>query len=156
MHSDHLRAFDHRISELLATHPDAPIFLSFTGIGPVVAAALIAEMGDDRRRFPTAQVLLAEAGLAPVTKASGRTRQVRFRYAANKRMRHAIDWWMAVAARDDPWSKTIYQAGRARRQGKYRVLRGLGARWVRIMWRCWQDHTLYDPSRHHPPELTAA
>jgi transposase len=156
MHSDHLRAFDHRISELLATHPDAPIFLSFTGIGPVVAAALIAEMGDDRSRFPTAQVLLAEAGLAPVTKSSGRTRQVRFRYAANKRMRHAIDWWMVVAARDDPWSKTIYQAGRARRPGKYRVLRGLGARWARIMWRCWQDHTLYDPARHHPPELTAA
>jgi transposase len=156
MHSDHLRAFDHRISELLATHPDAPLFLSFTGIGPVVAAALIAEMGDDRSRFPTAQVLLAEAGLAPVTKSSGRTRQVRFRYAANKRMRHAIDWWMVVAARDDPWSKTIYQAGRARRQGKYRVLRGLGARWARIMWRCWQDHTLYDPARHHPPELTAA
>lgn len=38
MHTDHLRAFDHKIAQLLDKHPDAPIFLSFTGIGPVVAA----------------------------------------------------------------------------------------------------------------------
>lgn len=156
MHTDHLRAFDHKIADLLTRHPDAPIFLSFTGIGPVVAAALIAEMGDDRSRFPSADVLLAETGLAPVTRASGRTRQVRFRYAANRRMRHVIDWWMFIAAREDPWSKSVYEAGRARGQGKYRALRGLGARWVRIMWRCWTDHTSYDPARHHPPELSAA
>jgi transposase len=156
MHTDHLRAFDHKIAELLPRHPDAPVFLSFTGIGPVIAAALIAEMGDDRSRFPSAEVLLAETGLAPVTKASGRTRQVRFRYAANRRMRHVIDWWMFIAAREDPWSKAIYEAGRARGQGKYRALRGLGARWVRILWRCWTDHTPYDPTRHHPPELLAA
>jgi transposase len=51
-------------------------------------------MDEDRNRFPTVDVLLAETGLAPVTKASGRTRQVRFRYAANRRMRHVINWWV--------------------------------------------------------------
>ncbi len=156
MHSAHLRAFDKHIDQLLEAHPDAPIFLSFPGIGPVVAATLIAEMGEDRRRFPDAAVLLAEAGLAPVTKASGRTRQVRFRYAANRRMRHVIDWWAFVATREDAWSKTVYDTGRARGQGKYRALRGLGARWTRILWRCWTDHTTYDPDRHPRPELTTA
>jgi hypothetical protein len=34
-------------------------------------------------------------------------------------------------------------------QGKYRALRGLGARWTRILWRCWTDHTPYDPAIHH-------
>jgi len=156
MHCDHLRAFDKQIDQLLQAHPDAPIFLSFPGIGPVVAATLIAEMGDDRDRFPQAAVLLAEAGLAPVTRASGRTRQVRFRYAANRRMRHVIDWWAFVATREDPWSKTVYDTGRAHGQGKYRALRGLGARWTRILWRCWTDHTTYDRDRHPRPELTAA
>jgi transposase len=121
-----------------------------------VAATLIAEMGEDRHRFPEAAILLAEAGLAPVTKASGRTRQVRFRYAANRRMRHVIDWWAFVATREDPWSKTVYDTGRARGQGKYRALRGLGTRWTRILWRCWTDHTTYDPDRHPRPELTTA
>jgi Transposase/Transposase IS116/IS110/IS902 family len=156
MHTDHLRAFDRRIDQLLQLHPDAPIFISFPGIGPIVAATLIGEMGDDRDRFPTPEVLLAETGLAPVTKASGRTRQVRFRYAANRRMRHVIDWWVFVASREDPWSMKVYETARGRGQGKYRALRGLGARWVRILWRCWQDRVPYNPDRHHRPELTAA
>lgn len=156
MHTEHLRAFDRQIAQLLTQHPDAPIFLSFPGIGPTVAATLISEMGDDRTRFPTAAALLAEAGLAPVTKASGRTRQVRFRYAANRRMRHAIDWWAFVASREDPWSKAVYTAGRARGQGQYRALRGLGARWTRILWRAWTDHANYDPTRHPRPEMPAA
>jgi hypothetical protein len=100
--------------------------------------------------------LLAEAGLAPVTKASGRTRQVRFRYAANRRMRHAIDWWAFVASREDPWSKIIYQTARSRGQRKYRALRGLGARWTRVLWRCWTDHSCYDPTRHPRSELTVS
>jgi len=156
MHTEHLRAFDKRLDELLQRHPDAPTFTSFPGIGPVVAATLISEMGDDRTRFPSPDVLLAEAGLAPVTKASGRTRQVRFRYAANRRMRHAIDWWAFVASREDPWSKIVYQTARGHGQNKYRALRGLGARWTRVMWRCWTDHSCYDPTRHPRPELLTA
>ncbi|MGB0436049.1 MAG: IS110 family transposase [Mycobacterium sp.] len=145
----HLRAHDKRLGELLDAHPDTPIFTSFPGIGPVTAGVLISEMGEARQRYPSAPALLADTGLAPVTKASGRTRQVRFRYAANRRMRHAIDWWMFVAVREDPWSADIYQRARAAGQPHHRALRGLGARWVRILWRCWNNHTTYDPTIHH-------
>jgi transposase len=154
--NSHLRAYDKRLAELLKAHPDTATLRSFPGVGPLVAATLISEMGEDRDRYPTPAALLAEAGLAPVTRASGRTRQVRFRYAANRRMRHAIDWWVFVATREDDWSQAVYEAGRARGHGKYRALRGLGARWTRILWRCWTDHTTYDPTRHHPAETAAA
>lgn len=144
----HLAAYDRRLEGLLDAHPDAPVFRSFPGIGPVICATLISEMGEDRGRFPSAAALLAEAGLAPVTRASGRTRQVRFRYAANRRMRHAIDWWAYTAAREDPWTAAIYQEARDRGQGKYRALRGIGSRWTRVLWRCWQDRAPYDPAIH--------
>lgn len=49
------------------------------GIGHVLTAVLLAEIGEDRARFPQPEVLLAEAGLAPVTRSSGRSRSVRFR-----------------------------------------------------------------------------
>lgn len=88
-----IRSITKRIRQRLAEHPDAAIFLSFPGMGEVTAAIMLAEMGEDRARFPTADVLLAETGTAPVTRSSDRSRAVRFRYAANKRMRHAIDWW---------------------------------------------------------------
>ena len=70
----HLRDYDTEIARLLALHPDTKIFTSFPGIGPVIAATLLAGMGEDRARFPSAPALLAETGLAPVTRASGRTR----------------------------------------------------------------------------------
>ncbi len=147
-----------RIRELLATHPDAAIFLSFPGMGDVTAAIMLAEMGEDRARFPTADVLLAETGTAPVTRSSGRSRTVRFRYAANKRMRHAIDWWTFVAVRENAWAHEAYQQARDRGQLHNRALRGVGARWTRILWRCWTDGTTYDPSRHlknQPAAVTA-
>lgn len=143
-----VRSYDALIAETVTAHPDGSLFMSFPGIGPVIAATFIGEMGDDRARYPSAAALLAETGLAPVTRASGRTRQVRFRYAANKRMRHAIDWWMTVAAREDEWSKATYDKARAH-QGRYRAYRGLGARWTRILWRAWTDHQPYDPTRRH-------
>jgi transposase len=143
-----VRALTRRIRDRLAEHPDAAIFLSFPGMGQVTAATMLAEMGEDRGRFPTADVLLAETGTAPVTRSSGRSRTVRFRYAANKRMRHAIDWWAFVSVREDPWARHAYQQARARGQLHNRALRGVGARWTRILWRCWTDHTTYDPTRH--------
>lgn len=145
----HLRDYDAEIGRLLAAHPDSRIFTSFPGIGPIVAATLLAGMGEDRNRFPSPEALLAETGLAPVTRASGRSRHVGFRYAANKRMRHAIDWWIFVAVRDDPdWTGTLYTTARAAGQGHHRALRGIGARWTRILWRCWHDHTEYNPGLH--------
>ncbi len=112
-------------------------------------------MGEDRDRFPTPASLLAETGLAPVTHASGRTRQVRFRYAANKRMRHAIDWWAFVAVREDPdFTGAAYHTARAAGQGHHRALRGVAARWVRVLWRCWHDHAEYDPTRHQQRDTT--
>lgn len=143
------RDFDTHLAAAVAAHPDGPLFTSFPGIATVIAATMIAEMGDDRSRFPGAGALLAESGLAPVTRASGRTRQVRFRYAANKHLRHAIDWWMTVVARDDPWSRQVYEQARAAGQVRYRAYRGLGARWARILWRVWTDHDHYDPERAH-------
>ncbi len=153
-----LRAITKRIRERLVEHADAAIFLSFPGMGEVTAAIMLAEMGEDRARFPNPGVLLAESGTAPVTRSSGRSRQVTFRYAANKRMRHAIDWWAFVAVRENEWARDAYQHARARGQLHNRALRGIGARWTRILWRCWQDGTTYDPALHlkdQPAGITA-
>jgi transposase len=86
-----LKALQRRLAEVLDCHPDAPVFLSFPGVNTVLAATLLAESGEDRQRFPSPRVLLAEAGLAPVTRASGRTTRVRFRYAANTSLREVFN-----------------------------------------------------------------
>ncbi len=99
----------------------------------------------DRNPFPTASILLAEAGLAPVTLASGKVTRVRFRRACNTRLRDTFNWWAYTLKRVDEPTRAAYLAALDRGQHAHRGLRGVGARWARILWRCWQDGVAYDP-----------
>ena len=126
-------------------------------MGPVTTAVLLAEIGEDRDRYPSDDVLLAEAGLAPVTRSSGRSRSVRFRYAANTRLREATMWWAYNSLKESPWAAQAFRQARTQRGQRYhRALRGLAARWTRILWRCWTDQVPYDPARHGSAARTAA
>jgi transposase len=138
--------YDAAIAELVARHPDAAVFGSFPGTGPVTVATLIAEVGEDRSRFPSSDSLLAEAGLAPVTRQSGGSRRVSFRYAANHHLRATWQQWMLTAIRISPWTRDAYDAARARGQSHSRAVRSVAARWCRILWRCWRDGVPYDPA----------
>jgi transposase len=152
-----LAEYDDAIAAAVAEHPDAPIFTSFPGVGATLTAVLLAEIGEDRARFPEPAVLLAEAGLAPVTRSSGRSRSVRFRYAANTRLREATVWWAFNSLRSSPWAAAAFRQARDQRgHGYHRALRGLAARWTRILWRCWTDRTTYDLQRHPAAQLLPA
>jgi transposase len=141
-----LEGYETAIADVVARHPDARIFASLPGAGPVTVATLVAEIGEDRARFPTPGSLLAEAGLAPVTRQSGSSRRVGFRYAANHHLRATWQQWMLTAIRISPWTRATYEAARARGQSHSRAVRSVGARWGRILWRCWQDRCAYDPA----------
>jgi transposase len=144
-----LADYDDAIALAVERHPDAAIFASFLGVGPIGTAVLLAEIGEDRSHDPAVEVLLAEAGLAPVTRASGRSCRVRFRYAANRQLREACTWWAFNSLKESTWASEVYRQARTRGQHPYRALRGLGARWVRVLWRCWTDRIPYDPAKHH-------
>jgi transposase len=144
-----LAEYDDAIATAVAEHPDAHIFASFPGVGPVTTAVLLTEIGEDRARDPRPEVLLAEAGLAPVTRSSGRSRSVRFRYAANTRLRESAMWWAYNSMKESPWAAAAFREARDQRGQRYhRALRGLSARWMRILWRCWTDNEPYNPEKH--------
>ena len=79
-----------RIAEQLALHPDGGIFTSLPRSGSVRAAALLAEVGDCRERFPTPESLACLAGASPSTRQSGQHRAVTFRFACDKTLRDAL------------------------------------------------------------------
>ena len=82
-------------------------------------SASVAEIGEDRTRFPEPAALLAEAGLAPVTRASGRSRSVRFRYAANTHLREAAMWWAFNSLKTSPWAASAFRQARDQRGQRY-------------------------------------
>ena len=143
-----LETLQRAIATALAQHPDAPLVASFPGAGPITTAQLLAELGDDRTRFPTADRLAAEAGVVPVTATSGKQRAVAFRWACNKRLREAVSWLAANSRARSPWAAALYQRARARGCRHAHALRIVGRAWLRILWRCWQSRLRYDPTCH--------
>jgi transposase len=147
---DEIRELESEIGEALRAHPDGEIFRSFfrSPSAVICAATLLAEIGDCRARYPHRDAIAAQAGQAPVAVESGKRKTAKFRWACNKRLRNAIGTLAHVTRQWNPWAADRYDAARARGHDHRRALRTLGRAWSRIIWRCWQAHTPYDPQRH--------
>jgi transposase len=144
------------IEAALPQHPDGRLVQSLPRSGAVNAAQILAELGDDRARFPTDEQFAAEAGLAPVTHASGQHRAVVFRWACNKRLRRAVTTFADNSRHASPWAALLYQRARARGCRHQHAIRILARAWARILWRCWQDRSPYDVHRHRAAQALAA
>jgi len=143
-----IRALEAQIREQLALHPDGHIFTSLPRAGRVRAAKLLVEIGDARGRFPTDAALAALAGTAPSTKQSGRHHVVVFRWACDLKLRDAVIDFAADSRHASPWAAAIYNRHRAAGKTHQHATRILARAWLRVIWRCWQDHTAYDPLTH--------
>jgi len=136
------------IAEQLDVHPDAHIVKSLPRAGTVRAARLLAEIGDARGRFPTADSLACLAGVAPSTRQSGKVKAVTFRWGADRELRDALCDFAADSRHDNPWAAQLYNRARARNHDHPHAVRILARAWVDIIWRCWQDGLAYDPDQH--------
>jgi transposase len=74
--SDAIAALKAQLATLFDQHSQASIITSFPGLGPVLGARLLGELGDDPHRFTDARGLRSFAGTAPITRASKRSRVV--------------------------------------------------------------------------------
>lgn len=137
-----------RLDRLLDAHPDAHIFRSLPRCATVRAATLLAEIGDCRARFPDPESLCCLAGVAPSTRASGRHRVVTFRWASDTKLRDAICDFAGDSWRANQWAAHRYHELRAAGKTHPHAERILARSWTHIIWRCWQDNTAYDPTRH--------
>jgi transposase len=146
---DQARELEAEIIERLDTHADAHIFTSLPKAGHGVrAAALLAEIGDDRARFPDEESLAALAGVAPVTRASGKYQSVGFRWAADKKLRNALIDFADDSRHKSPWAANVYNNAIARGKRHPHAVRILARAWIRVIWRCWQDNVPYNPQLH--------
>ena len=147
-------ALDHALGQ----HPDGDLVASLPRAGRINAAQILAELGDERARFPHPDQLAAEAGVAPITRASGKHRGVAFRWACNKRLRRAVTCFADNSRHSSPWAAHVYDTARARGCRHPHAVRILARAWLRVLWRCWQNRTLYHPGEHRAakPFLPAA
>jgi transposase len=143
-----IRQHRQRIEALFASHDDQAIFASLPGAGPKLAPRLLGEMGSDRDRFADAESVQCYGGTAPVTYQSGQCLRVRVRRACNKHFRQALHLWAGLSRRYCLWAEVYYK--QKRKQGKSHAcaVRCLAQRWLKILWRMWQDRREYDEQLH--------
>ena len=145
-----------RIEHTVANLPDGRIVMSFPRAGRICAAQILAELGNVRERFPTEDQLAAEAGVCPVTHASGKSRGVVFRWACNKNLRLAITCFADNSRHASKWAESIYNRARQRGCKHPHAVRILARAWIRILWRAWHNGTAYDPDKHTAAAKIAA
>ncbi|SQD95470.1 transposase [Parafrankia sp. Ea1.12] len=136
-------------------HPDAEVLLSQPGLGPVLAARVLAEFGDDPDRYADAKARKNYAGTSPVTRASGKKTVVMARYARNDRLADALHQQAFSALNASPGARAYYDAIRARGTGHHAALRQLGNRLVGILHGCLKTHTHYQEATAWPQNVAS-
>ena len=135
---------DEKIRQLVAAHEDSVLFNQLPGAGPALAPRLLAAFGTRRERFQTAAQLQAYSGVAPVVVRSGKRTCTRFRWACPKFLRQSFHEFAAFSIRKSVWARAYYEQQRARGKTHHCAVRSLAFKWIRILFRCWQERTPYN------------
>ena len=127
---DIIKHLDTEIATLCANHTDHIIFASFPGSGPVFSARLLAAFGDNRARYQHASEMQTYTGVAPTF------------------LRQTFVEWAGESVRYSFWANACYQQQKQRGKSHQTIIRSLAFKWIRIMFRCWQQRCCYDETKY--------
>ena len=148
---EQIRLLTSEIAHAVRAHRDGEIFLSLfkDPKSVITAATLLAEIGDCRARYPTAEALAADAGMTPVAVESGKRKVACFRRGCDHRLRSAFVTLADSTRHRHPWAHRHYADATARGHDHPRACRTVGRAWTRVLWQCWQSQQPYQPELHN-------
>jgi hypothetical protein len=156
--NEQVKALEGQVGEHFGRHPDAEIYLSQPGLGQVLGARVLGELGDDPRRYASAKARKNYAGTSPITRASGRRKVVAARFVRNDRLADALRGQALSALTASPGARAFYDEQRAKGLGHEDALRRLANRLVGILHGCLKTRTRYDENTawNHRTQITPA
>jgi transposase len=109
--------------------------LGLFGVGPVLAATFMGEVGDIGR-FPTKHHFAAHTGTAPLEASSGQVIRHRLSRAGDRKLNHALYMMAMVQVRRPSPGQAYYQRKRAEGKSAKEALRCLKRRLSDAVYRC--------------------
>ena len=131
-------------------HPDAEIYLSQPGLGPVLGGRVLGQFGDDPDRYASVKARKNYAGTSPITRASGKKKIVMARFIHNDRLIDALMAQAFTALNASPGARAVCNAERASGTEHNAALRKVANRLVGILHGCLKTRTLYDEATAWP------
>ena len=127
-----LRALDRRITAVEerlrhAVTQSATTLIELFGVGPILAAKLLGEVGDIRR-FATKHRFAAHNGTAPIEASSGEVVRHRLSRAGNRKLNHALHLIAIVQIRHPTAGQAYYRRKLAEGKSRKEALRCLKRR----------------------------
>ena len=143
-----IQDYDQRIDQLFKAHPDHFLFRSLPGAGPQLAPRLLTGFGTDRSRYALAEEAANYFGISPVIERSGQQQWIHWRWHCPKFLRQSFVEFAGNSIRFCPWAKAYYQQQLQRGKRHQAAVRALAFKWIRIIFRCWQQRTPYDEAKY--------
>jgi transposase len=134
---ERIATLDRELEALLQHCPNAVLIRSLPGMGVVLTAEFIAEVGSVHR-FSSADALAAAAGLAPVLRQSGKVRFLKRPTGGNKTLKRVF-YQSAFCSLQTADSRAFYD--RKRKEGKrhHQALVALARRRINVLWAMLKD-----------------
>ena len=143
-----LLRYDQTIAERFATCPDTAVIQALPGAGPNFGPRLYVAFARYAEHCPLAEDFACAVGVAPVTDQSGKMRKVYRRLRCDKHTRQTFVEWAKETIKHSAWARAYFEQRKAAGHGFQATLRSLAYKWIRILWRCWKDHVLYDETQY--------
>lgn len=142
--NDDIAVLDEQIAKLLLPFAQAAERLDeIPGIGPIAAAIVIAEIGVDMTRFPTAGHLCSWAKFSPgINSSAGKSKGSGSTGHGNRYLARVLGEAVTIAGRSDTFLGERYRRI-ARRRGKKKAIVAVGRSMLVVIW-----HLLSDPEAH--------
>ncbi len=143
-----IRAYDEQIQQRAQNHPDFAIFDSLPGAGPALVPRLMVALGTQRDRYQSAYQIQCYSGIAPVVESSGQQLWVHWRWCCPKFLRQSFHEWALHSIGFSDWARAYYDQQRSHGKSHHTAVRALAFKWIRVLFRCWQDRTPYDETKY--------
>jgi len=156
--NEQVKTLESQVDADFGRHPDAEIYLSQPGLGPILGARVLGEFGDDPHRYSSGKARKNYAATSPLTRASGKKKVVVARFIRNDRLTDALMAQAFTALSVSPGARALYDAERARGTEHNPALRKVANRLVGILHGCLKTRTLYNEATawsHHEINLAA-
>ena len=151
---DEIEKLANEIGKEFKHNPAHEIFSSLP-TGEITAARLNGELGSDGTRYPTREYVQTAAGTAPVTRRSGKTILIFFRWQCNKHLRAAFQDLARESVKQCAWARQYFAEQMRLGHKPSRAYRALANRWAAIIWKMLQERERFNQSRLDKSQIKA-
>ncbi|NBB81061.1 MAG: transposase [Verrucomicrobia bacterium] len=144
-----IHEYSRKIEPLYRSHEKSTVINSLPGAGKIMGPRLICAMEGNLPACRNAAELSSYSGIAPLRQKSGNSSRISKRFRRPKFLHQTFIEWAQCSIKYSSWAKAFYDHRRhSLGHDHWAVVRALAFKWIRILYKCWEDNTAYNEENY--------